>query len=76
MLHHVGDSQHSQHIQINKVVAESGKCAFSFMEKTKGAFGPTQLSPCFRSGAVNGDHVATCSSRGGKQGSERWALET
>ena len=34
VLYHVGDSRHSQNIQINKVIGESEKRVFYFMEKT------------------------------------------
>ena len=34
-----GDSQHTQNIQIKKVIGESGKCVFYFMEKINGLFG-------------------------------------
>ena len=34
MLYHVGDSQQTQNIQINKVTGENEKCAFYFMEKS------------------------------------------
>ena len=37
-----GDSQHTQHIQINKVIGENEKCVFYFMEKTKWTYWPTQ----------------------------------
>ena len=29
----MGDSQHTQNIQINKVIGENEKCVFYFMEK-------------------------------------------
>ena len=38
----MGDSRHSQNIQINKVIGENEKCVFYFMEKTKWTFWPTQ----------------------------------
>ena len=41
-LHHVGDSQHTQNIQINKVIGENKKCVFYFMENTKWTFWPTE----------------------------------
>ena len=42
MLHHAGGSQHTQNIQINKVIGENEKCVFYFMEKTKQTFWSTQ----------------------------------
>ena len=39
MLYHMGDSQHTQNIQINKVIGKNEKCVFHFMEKTYGLFG-------------------------------------
>ena len=42
MLFYVGDSQHTQNIQINKVIGENEKCVFYFMEKTKQNFWTTQ----------------------------------
>ena len=42
MFYHVGDSQHTQNIQINKVIGENEKCVFYFMEKTIWTFWPTQ----------------------------------
>ena len=33
MLYHMGDSQHTQHIQINKIIGENEKYDFYFMEK-------------------------------------------
>ena len=38
----MGDSRHSQNIQINKVIGENEKCVFYFMEKTIRIFWPTQ----------------------------------
>ena len=35
MLYHMGDSQHTQNIQINKVIGENEKCVLYLMEKTK-----------------------------------------
>ena len=37
-----GNSQHTQNIQINKVIGENEKCVFYFTEKTKRTFWPTQ----------------------------------
>ena len=37
----MGDSRHSQNIQINKIIGENEKYVFYFMEKTKWAFWPT-----------------------------------
>ena len=34
MLYHVGDSQHTQNIQVNKVISEHEKCVFYFREKS------------------------------------------
>ena len=34
----MGDSRHTQNIQINKVIGENEKCVFHFMEKTKRTF--------------------------------------
>ena len=42
VLSHAGDSQHTQNIQINKVIGENEKCVFYFMEKTIQTFWPTQ----------------------------------
>ena len=33
MLYHVGDSRHTQNIQINKITDENEKCVFYFTEK-------------------------------------------
>ena len=38
MLYHVGDNRDSQNIQINKVIGESEKCVFYFLEETKQTF--------------------------------------
>ena len=38
MLHYARNSQHSQNIQINKVIGESEKCVFYFLEETKQTF--------------------------------------
>ena len=35
MLYHAGDSQHTQSIQINKVIGENEKYVFYFMEKNQ-----------------------------------------
>ena len=37
--YHVGDSQHTQNIQINKVIGENEKCVFYFTEKSIHIFG-------------------------------------
>ena len=42
MLYHVGESWHTQNIQLNKVIGENEKCVFYFMEKTHKTFWPTQ----------------------------------
>ena len=42
MLYHIGDSQHTQNVQINKIIGENEKCIFYFMEKTKWTFWPMQ----------------------------------
>ena len=42
MLHHVVDNQHTQNIQMNKVIGENEKCAFYLMEKATWTFWPTQ----------------------------------
>ena len=41
------DSQHSQNIQINKVIGENEKYVFIFTEKTKWTFWPTQYRARF-----------------------------
>ena len=38
MLYHVGDSQHTQSIQINKVIGENEKYVSYFMEKNQTDF--------------------------------------
>ena len=38
----MGDSQHTQNIQIDKVVGENETCVFYFMEKTIWTFWPAQ----------------------------------
>ena len=38
----MGDSGHTQNIQINKVIGENEKYVFYFTEKTKWTFWPTQ----------------------------------
>ena len=45
MLYHMGDSRHTQNIQINKVIGENEKCVFYFMEKIMQSFWPTQHVP-------------------------------
>ena len=46
MVYHVGDSRHTQNIQINKVIGGNEKCVFYFTEKnqqqTTGTFWPTR----------------------------------
>ena len=42
MLYHVGDSRHTQNLQINKVIAENEKCVMYFTEKTEQTFWSTQ----------------------------------
>ena len=39
MLHHMGDSRHTQNIQISEAIGENEKCVFYFVEKTKWNFG-------------------------------------
>ena len=36
------DNQHTQNIQINKVIGKNEKCVFYFAEKAKQTFWPTQ----------------------------------
>ena len=40
----MGDSQHTEHIQNNKVIGENEKYIFNFTEKTKWNFCPTQYN--------------------------------
>ena len=40
MFYHTGDSQHTQNIQINKVIGENEKCVFSLTAKLNRLFGP------------------------------------
>ena len=42
MLYHVGESQHTQNIQINKVIGKNEKKKSYFMEKIKRPFWPTE----------------------------------
>ena len=42
MLYHVGDSRHTQNIQINKGIGDNEKGVFHFMEKTIRTFWPAQ----------------------------------
>ena len=42
MFYYVGDSWHTQSVQINKVIGENEKHVFYFMEKTEQAFWRTQ----------------------------------
>ena len=42
MFSHGGESQHTQHIQVNKVIGENEKRVFLFYGKTKQTFWPTQ----------------------------------
>ena len=42
MFYHMGESRHTQNIQINKVFGENEKCVFYFMGKTSQTFWPTQ----------------------------------
>ena len=42
MLYHMGSRQHTQNIQIIKVIREDEKYVFYFMEKAIRTFGPTQ----------------------------------
>ena len=44
MFYHVGDSQHTQYIQINKAIGENEKCVFYFMKNTKQLFGQPNIS--------------------------------
>ena len=41
MLYHVGNSQYTRNIQINKVIGENEKCVFYFAEKNTRTFWPT-----------------------------------
>ena len=42
MLYHTGNSQHTQNIQINNIIAENEKCVSYFTEKMKQTLWPTQ----------------------------------
>ena len=42
MLYQVGDSRHTQNIQINKVIGEMKNVGYFFIEKTKWTFWPVQ----------------------------------
>ena len=42
MFYYMGDSWHTQNIQINKVIGENEQCVFCFIEKTLWIFWPTQ----------------------------------
>ena len=44
--YHVGDSWHTQNIQINNVIGENESCVFSFMEKLNGLFGQPNSFKC------------------------------
>ena len=46
----MGDSQHTQNIEINQVIGENEKCVFSLMGKTKQTFWPTQYFISFYEG--------------------------
>ena len=51
MLHHVLDNQHTQNIQMNKVIGENEKCVLYFMEKLNRLFGqPNTLQFSFSFG--------------------------
>ena len=39
--YHMGDNQHTQNVQINKVIGENEKCVIYFMEKAIQTFWPT-----------------------------------
>ena len=39
----MGDSQHTQNIQINKVIVENEKCVFYFTEKCNRLFGQPNI---------------------------------
>ena len=43
MLYYVGDSWHTQNIQINKVIGNNGKCVFILQKKTIGTFGQRNI---------------------------------
>ena len=45
-LYHEGDSQHTQNIQIIKVISENEKCVFYFMERINGLFGQPNICNC------------------------------
>ena len=53
MFYHVGNSQHTQNIRINKVIGENKNCVFYFTEKIKWTFWPTQYTFSLPGG--NGD---------------------
>ena len=42
----MGESQHTQNIQINKVIDEDEKCVFYFTEKNKELFGQPNKNIC------------------------------
>ena len=43
-IYHMGDSQHTQHIQMSEVTGENEKRVFHFMERNIRTFSPTQYS--------------------------------
>ena len=46
-LYHMGDSQHTQNIQISKVIGEKEKCVFYFTVKTWRLFCPAHYYKCW-----------------------------
>ena len=42
MSYHIGESPHTQNMQIDKVIGENEKCVFDFTEKTIWTFWPMQ----------------------------------
>ena len=59
MLYHVGDSQHTQNIQINEVIDENEKRVFYLPEKTKITFWPTQYYACFTAKETNIEELSS-----------------
>ena len=45
MLYHVGDSRHTQNIQINKVIGENEECVSYFTEKNETNFSANTTHP-------------------------------
>ena len=44
MLCHMGESRHTQNIQISKVIGENEKCVFILQKKTYRLFGQPNIS--------------------------------